>query len=45
MWIPSVRGQHIGKQLIEFVQQQALARPCGRLYQHTIKTIPWPASV
>ena len=34
---PSVRGQHIGKQLIEFVQQQALARPCGRLYWHTHK--------
>ncbi|MBA5859087.1 GNAT family N-acetyltransferase, partial [Morganella morganii] len=32
---PSVRGQHIGKQLIEVVQHQALARPFVRLYWHT----------
>ena len=30
-----VRGQHIGKRLIEHVRQQARARNCARLYWHT----------
>lgn len=29
------RGHHVGKQLIEYVQQQAQHRQCGRLYWHT----------
>ena len=34
----SARGQHVGKQLIEFVQQQAQAHGCARLYWHTQET-------
>lgn len=29
------RGQNTGKQLIEYVKQQASERQCGRLYWHT----------
>jgi len=29
---PATRGQHIGKSLIEYVQKQAIAQQCGRLY-------------
>lgn len=29
------RGKQIGKQLIEYVKQQATQRNCGRLYWHT----------
>lgn len=29
------RGNNIGKQLIEYVQQKATERECGRLYWHT----------
>jgi len=32
---PEVRGQHIGKQLIEYVQKQAITQHCSRLYWHT----------
>ena len=32
---PQVRGRHIGKQLIEFVQGEAGRRSCARLYWHT----------
>ncbi|MNG87335.1 Acetyltransferase (GNAT) family protein [compost metagenome] len=32
---PSVRGQMIGKQLIEYVQGQAREQACDRLYWHT----------
>lgn len=32
---PTSRGKHIGKNLIEYVQQQARERQCGRLYWHT----------
>lgn len=32
---PEARGQHIGKQLIEYVQQQAKEKHCARLYWHT----------
>lgn len=32
---PSVRGQMIGKKLIEYVQEQARAQQCDRLYWHT----------
>lgn len=32
---PRVRGQMIGKQLIEYVQGQARENHCGRLYWHT----------
>lgn len=32
---PEVRGQQIGKHLIEYVQQQSIALHCGRLYWHT----------
>lgn len=32
---PATRGQHIGKSLIEYVQKQAIAQQCGRLYWHT----------
>lgn len=32
---PDVRGQQIGKRLIEYVQQQAIILQCGRLYWHT----------
>ncbi|WCD78807.1 GNAT family N-acetyltransferase [Pseudomonas sp. TUM22785] len=32
---PSVRGQKIGKRLIEYVQGQARERQCDRLYWHT----------
>lgn len=32
------RGQHVGKQLIEYVQQQAQAQNCARLYWHTQET-------
>ncbi|SFD16785.1 GNAT family N-acetyltransferase [Pragia fontium] len=32
---PEARGKHIGKRLIEYVKQQALARQCARLYWHT----------
>lgn len=33
-----VRGQQIGKQLIEYVQQQARKRHCASLYWHTHET-------
>ena len=33
-----VRGQHIGKQLIEYVQQQAKKHHASRLYWHTHET-------
>lgn len=33
-----VRGQHIGKQLIEYVQQQAQNHHVSRLYWHTHET-------
>lgn len=32
---PAQRGQHIGKRLIEYVQQQAREHQCARLYWHT----------
>ncbi len=32
------RGQHIGKQLIEFVHQEAKKQECTRLYWHTHET-------
>ncbi|WP_245197757.1 GNAT family N-acetyltransferase [Acinetobacter nosocomialis] len=32
---PEVRGRHIGKQLIEYVQKQATQHSCERLYWHT----------
>lgn len=32
---PASRGKHIGKQLIEYVKQQAEERQCARLYWHT----------
>ena len=32
---PSVRGQMIGKKLIEHVQEQAREKACDRLYWHT----------
>ncbi|WP_145583971.1 GNAT family N-acetyltransferase [Yersinia intermedia] len=32
---PVSRGKHIGKQLIEYVKQQAEERQCARLYWHT----------
>lgn len=32
---PSARGRMIGKQLIEFVQDQARQQQCDRLYWHT----------
>lgn len=32
---PEVRGRQIGKRLIEYVQQQAMAQHCARLYWHT----------
>ena len=32
---PATRGQHIGKSLIEYVQKQAIAQQCERLYWHT----------
>jgi len=32
---PQARGQHLGKRLIEYVQQQAIVQPCARLYWHT----------
>ncbi|UVM20055.1 GNAT family N-acetyltransferase [Pseudomonas wadenswilerensis] len=35
---PSVRGQMIGKQLIEYVQGQAREKNCDRLYWHTQET-------
>ena len=35
---PNVRGQHIGKRLIEYVQQQATTEHCARLYWHTQET-------
>ncbi len=35
---PEVRGRHVGKQLIEFVQVQAQENQCGRLYWHTQET-------
>ncbi|MEE9102567.1 GNAT family N-acetyltransferase [Pseudomonas nitroreducens] len=35
---PSVRGQKIGKKLIEYVQCQARERQCERLYWHTQET-------
>lgn len=35
---PSVRGQKIGKKLIEYVQRQASERQCERLYWHTQET-------
>lgn len=31
----NMRGQQIGKRLIEYVQQQAITLQCGRLYWHT----------
>ncbi|MFK0087438.1 GNAT family N-acetyltransferase [Pseudomonas sp. NPDC090755] len=35
---PSVRGQMIGKKLIEYVQGQAQEKNCDRLYWHTQET-------
>ncbi|ENB9460247.1 GNAT family N-acetyltransferase [Providencia rettgeri] len=35
---PEMRGRHVGKQLIEFVHQQAKEKQCGRLYWHTQET-------
>ncbi|QVM92626.1 GNAT family N-acetyltransferase [Pseudomonas entomophila] len=35
---PSARGRMIGKQLIEFVQDQARQQQCDRLYWHTQET-------
>ena len=35
---PETRGQHIGKRLIEYVQKQAIAQQCNRLYWHTQET-------
>jgi GNAT superfamily N-acetyltransferase len=35
---PEMRGRHVGKQLIEFVQAQAQDKQCGRLYWHTQET-------
>ena len=35
---PDVRGQHIGKQLIEYVQRQARKRHSASLYWHTHET-------
>lgn len=35
---PDIRGRHVGKQLIEFVNQQAKQRDCARLYWHTQET-------
>ncbi|WP_271103544.1 GNAT family N-acetyltransferase [Pseudomonas tohonis] len=35
---PSVRGQKIGKALIEYVQGQAREKQCDRLYWHTQET-------
>lgn len=35
---PNVRGQHIGKRLIEYVQQQATTQHYARLYWHTQET-------
>lgn len=35
---PEARGRHVGKKLIEYVQQQARAKNCGRLYWHTQET-------
>lgn len=32
---PSARGLHVGKQLIEFVQEQERKQQCARLYWHT----------
>ncbi|QDE84851.1 GNAT family N-acetyltransferase [Myxococcus xanthus] len=35
---PETRGRQVGKKLIEFVQQRARAKDCGRLYWHTQET-------
>ncbi|MTC61038.1 GNAT family N-acetyltransferase [Providencia rustigianii] len=35
---PEIRGKHVGKQLIEFVHNQAKKNQCGRLYWHTQET-------
>lgn len=35
---PSVRGQQVGKKLIEYVQLQAKKKGCDRLYWHTQET-------
>lgn len=35
---PTARGQHVGKQLIEFVKQAAIEHNCARLYWHTQET-------
>lgn len=35
---PHVRGRQVGKQLIEFVQEQAQEQACDRLYWHTQET-------
>jgi len=32
---PVLRGKHVGKQLIEYVHNEAQKRECGRLYWHT----------
>ncbi|MDF2867897.1 MAG: family N-acetyltransferase [Gammaproteobacteria bacterium] len=32
---PEARGKHVGKQLIEYVKQQAKMQQCARLYWHT----------
>jgi GNAT superfamily N-acetyltransferase len=32
---PKIRGKHVGKYLIEYVQLQAQERQCARLYWHT----------
>ncbi|EPL4465637.1 N-acetyltransferase family protein [Proteus mirabilis] len=35
---PEARGCHVGKKLIDFVNQQAKQRNCARLYWHTQET-------
>lgn len=35
---PKARGKKVGKQLIEYVQQQARQQHCARLYWHTQET-------
>ncbi|MGJ0638523.1 GNAT family N-acetyltransferase [Xenorhabdus bovienii] len=35
---PEVRGRHVGRNLIEFVQREAQKQNCGRLYWHTQET-------
>lgn len=35
MCAPQLEGKDIGKSLIEYVQKQAIAQQCERLYWHT----------